>query len=85
MCGCLSCDPNRGPGLQPRHVPCLGIKLATLWFAAHAQSTEPHQPGLQEFLKHAKPDYLIRGTDLFSLRLSNKIMTTANTIAILCE
>ena len=22
-----------GPGLQPRHVPCLGIELATLWFA----------------------------------------------------
>ena len=29
MCGCLSC----GPGLQPRHVPWLGIKLVTLWFA----------------------------------------------------
>ena len=26
---------------------------------------------LQEFLKHAIPDYLVRGTDLFSLRLSN--------------
>ena len=26
----------------------------------------------QEFLKHAAPDYLVRGTDLFSLRLSNK-------------
>ena len=23
--------PYRGPGLQPRHVPCLGIKLVTLW------------------------------------------------------
>ena len=33
----------------------------------------------QEFLKHAIPDYLVRGTDLFSLRLSNKKMTTANT------
>ena len=41
---------------------------------------------LQEFLKHAIPDYLVRGTDLFSLRLSNKNMTTANTtIAIWCE
>ena len=28
--------------------------------------------GLQGFLKHAIPDYLVRGTDLFSLRLSNK-------------
>ena len=26
---------------------------------------------LQEFLKHALLDYLVRGTDLFSLRLSN--------------
>ena len=34
-----------GPGPQPRHVPWLGIKLASLWFAACAQSTELHQPG----------------------------------------
>ena len=38
--------PYWGPGLQPRHVPWLGIELATLWFIAHAQSTELHQPGL---------------------------------------
>ena len=25
--------PYRGPGLQPRQVPWLGIELATLWFA----------------------------------------------------
>ena len=25
--------PNRGPGPQPRHVPWLGIKPTTLWFA----------------------------------------------------
>ena len=30
MCGCLSCTPYWGPGLQPRHVPWLGIKPATL-------------------------------------------------------
>ena len=24
MCGCLSCAPYRGPGLQPRHVPYTG-------------------------------------------------------------
>ena len=46
MCGCLSCGPHWGPGLQPRHVPQLGIEPATLWFAARAQSTELHQPGL---------------------------------------
>ena len=40
----------------------------------------------QEFLKHAIPDYLVRGTNLFSLRLSNNKMTTANTtIAVWCE
>ena len=33
MCGCPSHVPNWGSGLQPRHVPWLGIKLATLWFA----------------------------------------------------
>ena len=47
MCGCLSHAPYWGPGLQPRHVPCLGIKPATLYLAqAHTQFTEPHQPGL---------------------------------------
>ena len=41
---------------------------------------------VREFLKHAIPDYLVRSTDLFSLRLSNKKLTTANiTIAIQCE
>ena len=33
MCGCLSHTPKLGPGLQPRHVPWLGIEPATLWFA----------------------------------------------------
>ena len=33
--------PNGGPGAQPRPVPWLGIKLATLWFQASTQSTEP--------------------------------------------
>ena len=31
-CGCLSHVPYWGPGLQPRHVPRLGIKPVTLWF-----------------------------------------------------
>ena len=53
MYGCLSCGPHRGPGLQPRHVPWVGIKLATLWFTAHAQSTEPHHPGLPLIFKEA--------------------------------
>ena len=48
-CGCLSCGPHWGPGPQLRHVPWLGIEQATLWFTAHAQSTELHQPGLLFF------------------------------------
>ena len=37
--------------------------------------------GPQEFLKHAVPDYLVRGTDLFSLRWSNKKMTALAGVA----
>ena len=33
MCGCLSSVPSQASGSQPRHVPRLGIKLATFWFA----------------------------------------------------
>ena len=29
----ISCAPYWGPGRQPRHVPQLGIKPVTLWFA----------------------------------------------------
>ena len=29
LCGCLSCTPYWGPGLQPRHVSSLGINPAT--------------------------------------------------------
>ena len=32
VCGCLSCTPHRGPGLQPRHVPWLGIEPGAPWF-----------------------------------------------------
>ena len=32
MCDCLLHTPTWGPGPQPRHVPWLGIELATLWF-----------------------------------------------------
>ena len=33
MCGCLLLAPYWGPGLQPKHVPWLGIKPVTLCFA----------------------------------------------------
>ena len=42
MCGCLLC----APGLQPRHVPWVGIEPVTLGSQAGTQPTEPHQPGL---------------------------------------
>ena len=45
MCGCLSHTPYWGPGLQPRHVPWLGIEPRPFGSQAGAQSTEPHQPG----------------------------------------
>ena len=33
MCGCLLSTLYWGHGLQPKHVPWLGIQLTTLWFA----------------------------------------------------
>ena len=35
MCGCLSHAPHWGSGLQPRHVPQLGIEPETLGFAGY--------------------------------------------------
>ena len=32
MCGSLSHTSYQGPGLQPRHMPWLGIELETFWF-----------------------------------------------------
>ena len=50
--GCLLRGPYWEPGLQPRYVPWLGIGPVTLWFAAHVQYTELHQPGQNSlFLK----------------------------------
>ena len=34
VCGCLLHSPNWGHGLQPRHVPWLGIEPVTLWFTS---------------------------------------------------
>ena len=36
MCGCLSCAPYWGPGLQPRNVPGLVIQSAIPWLAGHS-------------------------------------------------
>ena len=50
VCGCLSRAPYWGPGLKPRLEPWLAVELATLLFAARAQSTELHQPWLYGYL-----------------------------------
>ena len=50
MCGCLSHTRCWGPGLQPRHVPWLGIELPLFGSQAGAQSTELPQPGLEQLL-----------------------------------
>ena len=48
------------------------VPMLEQWFAIHVPP---------EVLKHGLTDYLVRGTDLFSLRLSNKSkMMTVNTI-----
>ena len=48
MCGCLSHAPYCGPGLQPRHMPGLGINQGPFGLQAGTFCTEPHQPG-QEY------------------------------------
>ena len=48
--GCLLYAPDWEPNLQPRHVPWLGIELATFLSARWHQSTEPHQLGHLLFL-----------------------------------
>ena len=40
---------------------------------------------LQDFLEYAMPDYLVKGTNLFYLRLSQKMTTANTTVAIQCE
>ena len=46
MCGGLSSAPYWGPGPQPRHVPWLGIELATFWFTGlrSVHCTTPARP-----------------------------------------
>ena len=53
MCDCLSCTPYWRPGLQPSHMPWLGINWGPFGLQAITQSSEPHQPGLEmSFLKY---------------------------------
>ena len=52
MCGCLLSNPHWGPGPQPKHVPGLGIKPATLWFAGRhsVHWATPARAGLAKFI-----------------------------------
>ena len=69
MCGCLSCGPHSGLGLQPRHVPWLGIEPATLWFAAHAQSAELRQPGLGSLMMSLSVSFRSQDLNIWHLLL----------------
>ena len=81
--GCWRFHHCRGPyacGLEFFEKPCpchRSPQPPEHWFSTSVP---------QEFIKHALLDYLVRGADLFSLRLSNKKMTTAKTtIDVWCE
>ena len=54
----LKCSPFTSPVLSVPIVP---------WEQAVALTQQSSISVPQEFLKHAIPDYLVRGTDLFSL------------------
>ena len=53
-CGCLSHTPHQEPGLQPRHVPWLAIKPATLWFPGQRSIhwATPARAGIGALNKH---------------------------------
>ena len=55
---CVVASHTPPTGLQFRHVPWLGIKPATLYFAPRAQSIELHQPELTRKFKKIKQPIL---------------------------
>ena len=72
-----------GDNIQPRTV----VNNKKNFFQWHLPLGQQFSTSVnQEFFKNAIPDYVVRDTDLISFRLSNKKMTTANTITdIWCE
>ena len=53
ICGCFSHPPPTppwGPGLQPRHVPDWESNQRPFGLQPGTQSTEPHQPGLNNLI-----------------------------------
>ena len=71
MCGCLSHAPCWGPGQQPRHVPWLGIKPATLCFTGQHSIHWAYQPGPSFFI--FKVERLIFSSKLNPLSFFNFI------------
>ena len=72
MCGCLSHTPYWGHGLQLRHVPWLGIKPATLWFAGwHSiHRPTPARASSSHFLMDCLFLLLSRMSTLYILEIS---------------
>ena len=81
---------GRGPGAQgpaaggaesrPTSAACVRVYSPFLGLLRGVGLTRAFSNSVpQEFFKHAIPDYLVRGMDLFSLTLSNKKVTAANT------
>ena len=64
MCDCLLCAPHWGPGHHPCMCPNQELNQRPLALQSSAQSTEPHQPGLNYSLKILK---LILLLGLFSV------------------
>ena len=54
MCGFLSHVPYQGPGLQPRHVPWLGIEPVILWFTGQYSIQWATPVRAESFLKKTK-------------------------------
>ena len=63
VCGCLSHAPHWGPGLQSRHVPPLGIELATFWFNPHGQPLRHNQRVLHTMLSILKAKVFLGAED----------------------
>ena len=85
MCGCLSCAPYWGPGLQPRHVPWPGIELATPWSAVQhwihwASPTTAGFSFLDSEYKWYHNSIYLSLSDLLSIMLSSSIHIIANGI-----
>ena len=77
MCGCLPCTHHQGPGLQPRHVPWLGIKPATIWFAGQHSVHWATPP--RTLMKFFKGKIYIRWNPWKCKYIIRSVLTNVNT------